>query len=166
MPGQPRATRPEIADVSGDVPACFEEPVLRRWHIGWLSLMRRRGVVNTRRMPRASTDRDGSARGRIRRDEAPPIDLVLYVSPSSRYTQAARRNCEALLARFDRRRLKLEICDVSRNPERAEIDAVYFTPMLVKRSPLPRMFVVGDLSDATAVLELLESCGVNPRRQS
>lgn len=117
-------------------------------------------------MPRASTDRDGSARGRIRRDEAPPIDLVLYVSPSSRYTQAARRNCEALLARFDRRRLKLEICDVSRNPERAEIDAVYFTPMLVKRSPLPRMFVVGDLSDATAVVELLESCGVNPRRPS
>ena len=89
---------------------------------------------------------------------------MLYVSPSSRYTHAARRNCEALLAQFDRRRLRLEICDVSQNPERAEADAVYFTPMLVKRSPLPRTFVVGDLSDAAAVMELLESCGVRPRR--
>jgi hypothetical protein len=88
----------------------------------------------------------------------------LYVSPSSRYTYAARRNCEALLARFDRQLLRLEICDVSRNPERAEEDAVYFTPMLVKRSPLPRTFVLGDLSDATAVVDLLESCGVNPLR--
>ncbi|MBI2188727.1 MAG: hypothetical protein HYU37_16640 [Acidobacteria bacterium] len=69
-----------------------------------------------------------------------------------------------MLARFDERRLRLEICDVSRNPERAEADAVYFTPMLVKRSPLPRAFVLGDLSDAKAIVELLESCGVNPRR--
>jgi len=62
------------------------------------------------------------------------------------------------------RRLRLEICDVSRNPERAEEDAIYFSPMLVKRYPLPRTFVPGDLSDATAVVELLDSCGVNPRR--
>lgn len=115
-------------------------------------------------MPRAANTRAGGARTPARRDASAPVDLVLYVSPSSRYTQAARRNCEALLARFDRRRLTLEICDVSRHPERAEVDAVYFTPMLVKRSPLPRMFVLGDLSDATPVLELLESCGVNPRR--
>ena len=53
---------------------------------------------------------------------------------------------------------------MSRNPERAEEDAVYFTPMLVKRAPLPRTFVVGDLSNAAAVVELLESCGVSVRR--
>jgi len=111
-----------------------------------------------------SANRSRTARGRTRRDDPGAVDLVLYVSPSSRYTHAARRNCEALVARFDPRRLRLEICDVSRNPERAEEDAVYFTPMLVKRSPLPRTFVLGDLSDATAVMELLESCGVNPRR--
>lgn len=94
----------------------------------------------------------------------PLVDLVLYISASSRYTHAARRNCEALLAQFDRRRLRFEICDVSQNPERADEDAIYFTPMLVKRAPLPRTFVVGDLSDAAAVAELLESCGVIPRR--
>jgi hypothetical protein len=96
--------------------------------------------------------------------EARRVDLVLYVSPSSRYTHAARRNCAALVARFDQRHLRLEICDVSRNAERAEEDGVYYTPMLVKRHPLPRTFVLGDLSDATPVMQLLESCGVNPRR--
>jgi hypothetical protein len=90
----------------------------------------------------------------------------LYVSPGSRYTHAARRNCEALVARFDQRHLRLEICDVSRNPERAEEDAVYYTPMLVKRHPLPRIFVLGDPvgRDARHATARLESCGVNPRR--
>jgi len=111
-----------------------------------------------------SSSRRHAAGGRVRHRDARPVDLVLYISPHSRYTHAARRNCEALVARFPPRRLRLEICDVSQNPERAEEDAVYFTPMLVKRSPLPRTFVLGDLSDAAAVVELLESCGVSPRR--
>jgi hypothetical protein len=129
----------------------------------WLSLRWACALVNTRAVVRSS-NRQRTARGRRRDGDSPRIDLVLYVSSNSRYTHAARRNCEALLAQFDQRRLRLEICDVSRNPERAEEDAVYFTPMLVKRAPLPRTFVVGDLSNAAAVVELLESCGVSVRR--
>jgi hypothetical protein len=120
-------------------------------------------LVNTRAMVR-SPNRQHAPRTRRRAGDVPSVDLVLYVSASSRYTHTARRNCEALLAQFDPRRLRFEVCDVSRNPERAEEDAVYFTPMLVKRAPLPRTFVVGDLSNAAAVVELLESCGVSPRR--
>jgi hypothetical protein len=92
------------------------------------------------------------------------VDLVLYVSASSRYAQAARRNCEEQLARFDRRMVQLEICDISRHPERAEEDSVCFTPMLVKRRPLPRAYVVGDLSDGASLVGLLESCGLDLRR--
>ena len=99
-----------------------------------------------------------------RRAGAPPIDLVLYVSQSSRYTPVARRNCEALLARFDPRRVRFEVCDVSAYPERAEEDAVLFTPMLVKRQPLPRTYVLGDLSNVTPIIELLHACGVKPTR--
>ena len=116
----------------------------------------------TRPMPRQSGRK---ARAAVpRRADSPPVDLVLYVSLSSRHTPVAQRNCQALLARFDSRRVRVEVCDISAHPERAEQDAVLFTPMLVKRQPLPRSYVLGDLSNAAPVIDLLESCGVRPRR--
>jgi two-component system response regulator GlrR len=49
---------------------------------------------------------------------------------------------------------------VSVHPERAEEDAVCYTPLLVKRQPLPRTYLVGDLSNPAPLVDLLESCGV------
>jgi hypothetical protein len=92
------------------------------------------------------------------------VELVLYVSGASQYAQAAKRNCELLLSRFDRRRVRFEICDVSQDPDRAETDGVCYTPMLVKRAPPPRATVVGDLSNMTALTDLLESCGLDLMR--
>ena len=86
---------------------------------------------------------------------------MLYVSSLSRYAHIAQRNFEALLSRVDRRRLRVEICDVSQHPERGDDDAVCYTPMLVKRRPLPRAYVLGDLSNTEALEKLLESCGVD-----
>jgi two-component system response regulator GlrR len=99
-----------------------------------------------------------------RRPALPAVDLVLYISRNSRHTAVAQRNWEALLARFDRQRITVEVCDISTNPERAEEDAVLFTPMLVKRQPLPRTYVLGDLSNAEPIIDMLESCGVKPTR--
>jgi len=94
----------------------------------------------------------------------PRIELVLYVSAASSHTAAATRNCEALLSRFDHRYVRLEICDVSKHPDRADIDGICFTPVLLKRNPLPRAYVIGDLSNTTALVDLLASCGVDPLR--
>jgi two-component system response regulator GlrR len=118
-------------------------------------------------VPRLPAKRGISSRSRpaparaIRPDS---IELVLYVSPLSRYAHIARRNFEELLARFDRRRVQFEICDVSLHPERGDEDSICYTPMLVKRRPLPRTYVLGDLSNTEALVELLESCGVSPVR--
>jgi hypothetical protein len=90
---------------------------------------------------------------------APPVDLVLYVSALSPHASAAQRNCELLLSHFDRTHLHFEVCDISKHPERAEAHSVCFTPMLLKRDPPPRTYVVGDLSNVTALVELLQSCG-------
>ena len=98
------------------------------------------------------------------RNLPPTIELVLYVSAVSRYSDAAKRNCELLLSRFDRRRVRFEVCDVSEHPDRAEADAVCYTPMLVKRNPPPRAYVLGDLSNVTALIDLLESCGLDLMR--
>lgn len=95
---------------------------------------------------------------------APRIELVLYVSAASSHTAVATRNCEALLSRFDRRSVVFEICDVSLHPDRAEGDGICFTPVLMKRMPLPRAYVIGDLSNTAALVDLLVSCGVDPLR--
>ena len=93
-----------------------------------------------------------------------PVDLVLYVSAMSTYTSAAVRNCEALLSRFDQGQLRFEVCDISQHPERADADAVCYTPMLLKRSPPPRTYVLGTLSNVDALVTLLESCGLEAVR--
>ncbi|PYR67272.1 MAG: hypothetical protein DMF88_13430 [Acidobacteria bacterium] len=102
--------------------------------------------------------RPGPAVGKTR------IELVLYVSAASSHTATARRNCEALLARFDQRRVRFEVCDISRHPDRAESDGICFTPVLMKKRPLPRAYVIGDLSNTAALMDLLVSCGVDPLR--
>lgn len=112
-------------------------------------------------MPRPS-----GARARESGDRAAvePVELVLYISASSRYASTAQRNCQTLLEQFDQRQVNFEICDVGQHPERAEEDAVCYTPMLVKRRPLPRAYVLGDLSNADPLVDLLKSCGVGLRR--
>jgi len=97
-----------------------------------------------------------------RRAQTPSVELVLYISTTSSYAASATRNCEALLARFDRRAVRLEICDVSQHPDRAETDGICFTPVLLKKLPLPRTYILGDLSNTAALVDLLVSCGVEP----
>ena len=89
-----------------------------------------------------------------------PIELVLYVSSDSPYAYAAQRDCELLLSRFDQRRIRFEVCDIRAHPDRAEADAVCFTPMLLKRSPPPRTYVIGHALNSPALVELLESSGL------
>lgn len=116
----------------------------------------------TRRMPRPSGAR--RARGSGSRAAAEPVELVLYISASSRYAITAQRNCKTLLDQFDNRLVNFEVCDIGQHPERAEEDAVCYTPMLVKRHPLPRAYVLGDLSNANPLVDLLKSCGVALKR--
>ena len=93
-----------------------------------------------------------------------PIELVLYVSAMSPYSSAARRNCELLLSHFDRTHVRFEVCDVAECPERAEADSVCFTPMLLKRDPPPRTYVLGDLSNVAALVDLMQACGLELAR--
>jgi two-component system response regulator GlrR len=97
-----------------------------------------------------------------RRPAPPSVELILYVSAASSYAASATRNCEALLARFAPEAVRLEVCDVSRHPDRAESDGICFTPVLLKKQPLPRTYILGDLSNTTALVGLLVSCGVEP----
>ena len=88
-----------------------------------------------------------------------PIELILYVSAHSPRSASAVENVRKVLARFESSRVKLTIHDLSEDPSKGAADAVAFTPTLVKRSPGPRTFILGHITNPEMVLDLLESCG-------
>jgi circadian clock protein KaiB len=95
-------------------------------------------------------------------DAVDPVELTLYISPTSPPSLKARRNMEKLLQEFRTAEIGFEVLDLAREPERAEQDNVVFTPTLVKRRPEPRAWILGDLSDPAVVTDLLHMCGIEP----
>ena len=92
-------------------------------------------------------------------DGREPIELVLYVSAHSPRSANAIKNIKAVLSRFESSRVKLTICDLSEDPHQGLIDSIAFTPTLVKRSPGPRTFILGHITNPEILVEILEACG-------
>ena len=91
------------------------------------------------------------------------LELVLYVSPRSPASLKARRRMDEVLAEFDAGQVRFEVCDLFVHAASAERDRVVFTPTLVKRSPAPRAWILGDLTSDDVVRDLLTMCGVARR---
>ena len=97
-------------------------------------------------------------------DGGDPIELVLYMSAHSPRSATAIENIKEALQGFQSGRVTLTICELSKDPSKGAADNVAFTPTLVKRSPGPRTFILGHISSPELLLELLEGCGGNGRR--
>ena len=54
--------------------------------------------------------------------------------------------------------------DLGEHPDLAEADGVVFSPTLIKKSPGAPVWMLGDISDATAITDLLLAAGITPRR--
>jgi CheY-like chemotaxis protein len=87
-----------------------------------------------------------------------PVELILYVSSRSPRSYAAVRNIKKVLKRFKSSRVKLTVCDLARDPAAGLEDAVTFTPTLVRKTPGPRTFILGHVSNPELLLELLADC--------
>jgi CheY-like chemotaxis protein len=87
-----------------------------------------------------------------------PVELILYVSSRSPRSFAAVRNIKKVLERFNSSRVKLTVCDLSTNPQGGIEDSVAFTPTLVRKTPGPRTFILGHITNPELVLELLADC--------
>ena len=81
--------------------------------------------------------------------------LRLYVAGGTQNSAQAIANLSALCRQHLSGRHKLEIVDVTREPLRALDDGVLMTPMLVRLKPAPTAKIVGTLSDAGTVMEVL-----------
>lgn len=92
-------------------------------------------------------------------DDCPkPVELILYVSAHSARSATAIKNIRRALEGQRAGRVTLTICDLSKDPQLGQRDAVAFTPTLVKRSPGPRTFILGHITSPELVLELLDGC--------
>lgn len=100
----------------------------------------------------------------VEADESAVVELVLYYTPPWPSSMKARRNLEKILKAYEADTVHLTMRDLGEHPDLAESDGVVFSPTLIKRSPGAPVWMLGDLSDSTAVTDLLLASGVKPRR--
>jgi CheY-like chemotaxis protein len=98
------------------------------------------------------------SRGNDPEERPDPVELILYVSAQSSRSAIAIANIKRVLAGYNSRQVRLTICDLAKDPALGVQDNVAFTPTLVKRSPGPRTFILGHLSNPEMLLELLADC--------
>ena len=87
-------------------------------------------------------------------NSASPVVLKLYVSGDGPRSQGAIRRLRELCSLHQE--CQVEIVDVNEQPARAEQERILATPTLVRESPPPVRRIVGDLTDTTTLLMLLD----------
>ena len=121
----------------------------------------------TRRRLRTQSGRAAPSRHKAPDEPPPPprIDLVLYVSAASEKSRKALRAIQSVLELYVSSQVKFATCDLSERPQEGEVDAVLFTPTLVKLGPGPRTSIIGNLDHHQDILtDLLDASGVDRRR--
>jgi DNA-binding response OmpR family regulator len=104
----------------------------------------------------------GAARGPS--DDSAIVELVLYYTPPWPSSMKARRNLEKILEGYEPEAVHLTLRDLGEHPDLAESDGVVFSPTLIKRSPGAPVWMLGDLSDSSAVTDLLLASGIRTRK--
>lgn len=111
----------------------------------------------------AILERSGAAGGPSD-DSGGIVELVLYYTPPWPSSMKARRNLEKILEGYEAEAVHLTLRDLGDHPDLAESDGVVFSPTLIKRSPGAPVWMLGDLSDGSAVTDLLVASGIRARK--
>ena len=88
------------------------------------------------------------------------ISLQLYVSGMSEKSMLAIKNIKHFCEKYLAKNFKLEIIDLYKSPEAAQVNQVVFSPSLIKNYPLPRKVLIGTFSDTDKLVKSLNL--VNP----
>jgi circadian clock protein KaiB len=83
-------------------------------------------------------------------------DLRLYINGSNRKSGLAIRNLEQLCEEYLAGRYRIEIIDLTKNPQLAHDDHILALPALVRKLPFPIRKLIGILSDTERVLTSLD----------
>ncbi len=83
------------------------------------------------------------------------VVLTLYVAGANPRSERAIQNLRQIGEAFFAGRCLIQIVDVLRRPEAAEVARIMATPTLVREQPQPERRIIGDLSDQATVLKAL-----------
>ena len=83
-------------------------------------------------------------------------DLRLYVGGATTKSNTALRNLKRLCEEHLAGRYRIEIVDITENPQLAQKDQIQVVPTLVRKRPLPILKIIGILSDMEQVLADLD----------
>ncbi len=89
-------------------------------------------------------------------EESQVVQLDLYVVDDSPKSVLAYNNLKEICKELNGK-CRINRIDLSRNPELAKEKDVLCTPLLVRRTPLPEVRIVGTLRDAEKTKALLET---------
>ncbi|WP_345950200.1 MULTISPECIES: circadian clock KaiB family protein [unclassified Mucilaginibacter] len=78
--------------------------------------------------------------------------LRLFVAGTSPVSVRAINNLHAILETHLKGRYELDIVDVHQQPLLVQSEDVTAVPMLIKKTPIPKRRLVGDMSDTDRVL--------------
>lgn len=82
--------------------------------------------------------------------------LTLFVTGASDLSVRAISNVRALCEEHLAGRYNLEVVDIHRDAARVRSNDVVAAPTLIREMPLPKRMLVGDLSDTSRVLSVLD----------
>ena len=86
-------------------------------------------------------------------DENVVYVLRLFITGTSPVSVRAINNLQRVLEDHLKNRYDLEIIDVHQQPQLVKEEDVTAVPMLIKKLPLPKKRLVGDMSDTARVLK-------------
>lgn len=96
-----------------------------------------------------------TAESSLEGSQQPKFRVRLYVAGSAPNSIAAVANLRAAVAACPDAHVTIEIIDVLITPERALLDGIFVTPMLVRAEPPPERRVLGRLQDRAMLLAAL-----------
>jgi circadian clock protein KaiB len=80
------------------------------------------------------------------------FDLVLYVAGQTPKSLAAISNLQRISKEIKDVEFRIEVVDLSKNPQLAKEDEIVAVPTLVRKLPPPIKKIIGDLSNEEKVL--------------
>jgi circadian clock protein KaiB len=74
-------------------------------------------------------------------------EFDLYVAGETPKTKLAYQNLKCLCDQYLSANCKITIHDICKNPQLAKQNEIMAIPTIIRRSPLPKKTLIGDLSD-------------------
>jgi circadian clock protein KaiB len=90
-----------------------------------------------------------------RNGDTPVIEMKLYVAGQTPKSLAALSNLNKICKEHLHGKYKLQVIDLVKKPQLAQIDQILAIPTLVRKLPVPIRKIIGDLSDLERVVLVL-----------